>query len=146
MKKILILLLFVVPMTMTAQKFEGFFRGVPDDIISHDKGISSTWLFRPVVQISAMQFILKTPVEVAAFNSLGTGLSYVHFVDNNGEPYANFGVNALVLFSENPGGVEPTQLSAALSVTALQFVNVGVGYNFGGKYAFILTGITINFN
>jgi|WetSurSiteA1Bulk_404760.scaffolds.fasta_scaffold45117_2 hypothetical protein len=106
----------------------------------------STWLFRPVVQISAIEFLLTNPVQVASFSSLGTGVSYVHFIEQNGEPYANLGINALVLFTENPGGTEAAKLSFALSVSALQFVNVGVGYSLKDKKAFILTGITINFN
>lgn len=151
MKKLIFaLFLFAISLTGFSQ---GFFKPVDKNMFNLSLSktpltavAGSTWLFRPVVQISAMQFLLTNPVQVAAFNSLGTGISYVHFIEQNGEPYANLGLNALVLFTENPGGIEPAKLSAAVSVSALQFVNVGVGYSFKDKKVFILTGVTINFN
>jgi hypothetical protein len=148
MKKLFTLSLFLLLAAgASAQSFEGFFKPVPNDIVATSKAMgTNTWLFRPVVALTAMQFNLTNPVEVAALSSLGTGLSLVRFTEQNGEPYAQFGVNALILFSANPGGVELTKLSLAATITALQYVNVGAGYTFADKRFFILTGVTINFN
>ena len=136
--------------TAFSQKaFNGFFKPVNKEMFSAplgDRAITSTWLFRPVVQLTALQFNLVKPVEVSSLSSLGTGMSYTHFIEQNGEPYADFGVNALVLFTQDIGGVEPAGMGFALTISALQYINVGVGYSLGNKQAFILTGISYNFN
>jgi len=148
MKKLFIFsFILLLAMSAGAQSFEGFFKPVPKDVVATSKAMgTNAWLFRPVVALTAMQFNLTNPIQVEAFSSLGTGLSLVRFTEQNGEPYAQFGVNALILFSENPGGVEVTKVSLAATITALQYVNVGAGYTFADKRFFILTGVTINFN
>ena len=130
-------------------RFKGFFGPVDKDLFVAKEGtraLTSVWLFRPIVELTALQFNLTKPVEVASLSSLGTGISYQHFVDVDGEPYSNFGVNGLILFSQDPGGIEPAKLSFAATVSAFQYVNVGVGYSLGIKKFFILTGVTYSFN
>ena len=147
MKKIIVVFVFLfVTIISQAQ----FFKPVPKDLFKTEKLAAienpSVWLFRPVVELTALQFTFAKPVEVNSLSSLGTGISYQHFIEVDGEPYNNFGVNGLVLFSQNLGGIEPARLSIAVTVSTLQFVNIGIGYNLGLKQAFVLTGITYNFN
>lgn len=150
MKKITILLAFLMITTIGfSQSFKGYFRPIDDNIFvakTGQKAITSVWLFRPVVEVTALQFTLTNPVEVSSLSSLGTGLSYQHFIDNEGVPYNNFGVNGLILFNQDPLGVQPAKLSFAVTVNALQYVNIGAGYSLAVKKFFLLTGITYNFN
>ncbi len=149
MKKLII---FFAVLTISAGVFgQGFFKPVPKNLFSGEKAIKAatgTWLFRPAVTLTAMQFSLTKPVEVASLTSLGTGVSYAHFIDNEGVPYNNFSVNALLLFNQDliNGSVEPAKLSLAITGSFLQFVSVGAGINFSTKKFFLLTGVVYNFN
>lgn len=134
--------------------WSGFFKPVDKNLlsISTRKGVESqtVWLFRPTVEVSAMQFLpSKTPgvvFEVATFQSAGMGLSYQHYVNVNDVPYNNYGLNLLLLFDQIPRETTSVNLSLAGTVNALQFLNFGVGYNFGMNKIFLLTGLTYNFN
>ena len=144
MRKLLIA--FTLFLAVLSASGQGLFKPVPSDLFKGDKAPgSSVWLFRPVVQLTGMQFTLVKPVQVSSLSSLGTGISYTHFIEQNGEPYANFGVNGMLLFSQDLAGVEPASMGLALTISALQYVNAGVGYMFGGDF-FILTGVSFNFN
>lgn len=152
-KKFLLLAFVVLTFSCMAQKpFQGFFKPVPDNLFSQEvktqRGITgpSAWFFRPTVSLTATQFLLSKPVEVTSLNSFGMGMSYCKFTEVDGQSYMNFGLNALLLFTEKLGEVEPFKLSMAVTVTALQYVSVGAGYSFETKKPFILTGVVYNFN
>jgi hypothetical protein len=106
------------------------------------------WLVRPVVTLTATRFDLGKIVTVSPLSSLGTGVSYSHFISVNGEPYNNFGANLLVLFTQDlmDGGVEPAKLSLAGTISFLQYVSVGAGYSFAENKVFLLSGIVYNFS
>jgi len=145
MRKLLIVVLLLISLAGFGQS--KFFGPVDQNMFSSgDKALTGTWLVRPAFQFTAMQFILKNPVEVASLSQIGTGVSYAHFIEQNGEPYQNFAVSGLVLFGQDLAGVAPAQLSLAGTITAFQYINVGAGYTFGTKQFFILTGVTYNFN
>jgi len=157
MKKLLIILFLAIGITAYCQDspFKGFFKPInkalflPIETIDRNLKVDETtsfWLFRPVVTLSAMQFILEKPVTVTTLSSLGTGISYSHFINSNGAPYMNYAFNFLVLFGTEIADVSPLELSLAATVSAFQYVNVGIGYNFYDKKAFVLTGIQFNFN
>jgi hypothetical protein len=138
--------------------FRGFFKPVSKDLfstadqmnITADQDIritaQSAWLVRPIMSISAMQFLIEKPITVNSFGSMGTGVSYAHFCEHNGEPYMDYSFNFLVLFGAKIAEVTPVNLSLAASVSALQYINVGAGYSFEAKRFFFLTGISYNFN
>lgn len=148
MKKLIIIVAILVVSLPISAQFQGFFKPT-SQILKFDREradyASDVWLFRPTVAVTAMQFWIENPVRVASLSQLGTGISYAHYTDNNGEPYQNFGANLLVMFSQDLAGVEPTKLSLALTGTAFQYVSVGGGYCFGEKKFFILTGVTYSF-
>ncbi len=133
----------------------GFFKPVDKNLLAVKSRMGaleapSVWLFRPTVEISAMQLIPSAVegkiFEVSSFQSVGMGVSYQHFIENSGSPYNNYGFNLLVLFDAIPRETTDLNLSLAGTVSALQYMNFGVGYNFGMKKPFLLTGLTYNFN
>jgi len=157
MKKLLITFLFLaIGLSGIAQgPWNGFFKPInrtlflPIETIDRDVKVDETtsfWLFRPVVSITAMQFLFESPVTVSSLSSFGTGVSFQNIINANAAPYTRFGFNALLLFSQKIGDVEPASLSFALTGSFLNYVSVGGGYSLQAKKFFILTGITYNFN
>jgi len=151
MKKILfVLVLAAFSLCANSQeKFKGFFSPVDKELFTAKDGIrapSSVWLFRPVVSVTAMQFNFEKPTTVASLSSLGTGLSFSHFIEANGQPYANYAFNLLALFGTEITDVSPVELSLAATVSAFQYINVGAGFNFADKHFFLLSGVQFNFN
>lgn len=132
--------------------WKGFFRPVDKDMFALKADAdfkSSTWLFRPTVELSALQLIYnkeEKAFDASSLTSGGIGIGYQHFIEVNGEPYNNFGFNFLMLIDAIPLETTNTAISGAVTVSALKFLNVGGGYNFGIRKPFILTGVTYNFN
>ena len=154
MKKLSIVLSFLLfAISIQAQRI-GFFKPLPYNLFESDQsafkatGTPSIWILRPAVTITAMQFVPdKTKgFVVNAFNSAGTGVSYNHYIEQNGAPYANYGFTLLLLYGYDIGSITPASLSFAGTVTAWQLVNVGIGYSPQLKKPFLLTGIVFNFN
>jgi hypothetical protein len=107
----------------------------------------SVWLLRPTVEISAVQLIWNNETkqfDSRAFSSTGLGIGYQHYIEVDGVPYNNYGFNALLLFGASTD-TGPASMSLAATVSALKFVNIGVGYNFAQKSVLLLTGVTYNF-
>jgi len=132
-----------------------FFKPIPKDLFKSGTLLkadvaatpTSVWLIRPAVSLTAVQLTWnKTTKEFdsQAFSSTGLGLGYQHYVEVNGVPYNNFGFNALLLFVADITK-QTASMAVVGTVSALKFVNVGAGYNFGTKSVLILTGITYNF-
>ena len=160
MKKLLVLMAFVAISISTFSQgaWTGFFQPVGhQQFETRLKGIaslrgtavtSSVWLFRPAIEISATQLVYDRTSKQwssSSFTSAGLGLGYQHYVDNNGVPYNNYGFNLLLLVNAIPTETAPASVSAAGTVSALRFIDVGGGYNFGTKNPFVLLGITYNF-
>jgi hypothetical protein len=151
MKKLLILLAFVA-ITISGfsqSKWDGFFKPVtPQQFQNYLKGVSAVnanvWLFRPAVSIAATMVTYDNTTKqwnATAFNSVGMGIGYQHYIDLNGIPYNNFGFNALVFVNATPDA----SLSFAGTVSALKFIDVGAGINTGTRNFFALLGIRYNF-
>ena len=110
------------------------------------RGNTNEWFFRPSAQLTAIQFTYNKETkmfESAAFSSAGIGLGYQHYIVTDGTLVNNYGFNALVIFDasqSSQGGV-----GLAVTANALQFVNIGAGYNLTDKQFFILTGCVWNF-
>lgn len=156
MKKVFLILSLLVIFVMGASAqspLKGFFAPVPDDLFEttavRDIENPHVWLIRPAVGISAVAFAYNEEIksfETSAFNKVMFGGGYQHFIEVNGEPYNNFGVNALVCFDANPNDITKTGVTVAATVSALNFVNIGVARDFAAKKFLILTGITYSFN
>lgn len=157
MKKIVLLLFCIVlSFAVKAQdsKWKGFFKPIPTYEFQqlsneNDRAITSMWLFRPTVHVSAIQFTYNKETkgfDASSLTTAGAGVSYSHFIEVDGAPYNNFSVNGLMLFNMVPTETVQSGIGAAVTVTALRYVNAGCGYDFTGKQFFILTGVTISFN
>jgi hypothetical protein len=167
MKKLFIIcILLIGTFVANAQTnpFKGFFKPVEKDLFTNPnvmtlRGITDTtkgvWLFKFDAEITAIQLWYNKDNkkwESIPFSSVGPGIGYRHYIQYNGEPYCNFGVNALALIeydwinpsaTENETGKVPVSLVG--TVTFLDFVNVGGGYNFGSKAPLILMGAIVKF-
>jgi len=147
MKRVILLTaLLLIGVAGMAQRWQGFFEpknGV--EITTEREGVNQ-WFFRPAAQLTALQFTWDKTEEVfksSGLSSAGIGLGYQHYTQKDGELINNYGVNALIIFdgSQNSqGGV-----GVAATVNALQFVNLGGGYNFTNKQFFLLTGAVWTF-
>ena len=84
-------------------------------------------------------------VSSASFTSLGLGLGYQHYVNVDGLPYNNFGFNFLMLYTAIPTETTKSGISLAGTVSALKFIDIGVGFDFDVKQIFGLMGIKYNF-
>ena len=154
MKKITIVLAFIiVVLNVSAQSsaFNGFFRPVKSFPKVTTDGfreleVKNFWKVRPILALSAVQFRLQNPVQVSSFTSMGTGLSYQHFIEVNGKPYNNVGINALFLYTSDLKEVQNMNLSFAFTGSFWQYFNIGGGYNFTDRYVFILTAVSYSFN
>ncbi|MDH7554346.1 MAG: hypothetical protein QHH74_11885 [Spirochaetota bacterium] len=148
MKKLIVILLMMLPLGLMAQSsFDGFFDkkgGTPYPFKAEgDKSIE--WFFRPAATMTAVQFTYDKENKTfhsSTFSSVGVGIGFQHYTEHNGTFINNYGFNALIM-------LDASQLDAGIAVAgtvnALQFVNVGCGYNFTGKQFFILTGAVYNF-
>ena len=152
-KVILIIVLAAFCVASYPQKpFSGFFKPVPKDLMQYNiQGIggSNVWLFRPAATITALQLTYNKEFktfQASSLTSAGIGISYAHFIDQEGVPYSDYGFNFLVLTDTELNGVTFSDLYLAVTASAFQFVSVGAGYNLGLKQVFFLTGVTINFN
>ena len=145
MKKLILLLFVFLPLLSSAQ---AFFKPVSTDIFPKgaDRSAASVWLVRPAVTISAMSITFGEQAVVQPLSSVGTGISYSHFIEQEGAPYQNFSANLLVLFGTELAEVSPLELSIAGTVSLWQYLSLGAGYNLMDKKFFLLTGVAINFN
>jgi hypothetical protein len=151
MKKLMIVFSFLLIGICVQAK--SFWKPVPHDLFklkTVQAGNTGIWLFRPSVEITALQFTVSSDkakvFDVTTLSQAGVGFSYQHFVDANGTPFNNYGFNALFLFGADLNGQTPASVSAAVTVNALQYINIGLGYNFGIKKMFLLTGVVFHFN
>lgn len=159
---VLIGILFLMTIVVLGQsKWDGFFRPVTTgntpafreatrrvlDEGYKAMGQTSVWLFRPTVGLSAIQFTWSKEAKAfqsVSFSSVGMGIGYQHYTDVNNSPYNNFGFNALVLLNQSTSE-DPASISLAGTVSALEFVNLGAGYDVGRKVFFLLTAVNYSF-
>jgi hypothetical protein len=149
----IMILLMALPLAGFSQDnhWKGFFKPVDNNLITLKRDLgqpASVWLFRPAVELTALQLTYNKDLkqfESSSLTSGGIGIGYQHFIEVNGAPFNNFGFNALLLFGVTTS-TDPASLSLAGTISALKFINIGAGYDFSGKKIFLLTGVTYNFN
>jgi len=153
MKKFLIITLLLTFFigASAQQPFKGFFKPVSPELTVKTRDVEnpSVWLFRPAIEISALQLMYNKDLkqfDASSLTSAGLGISFAHFINNEGQPYSNYGFNLLCLFDTQINSVTETGISLAGTVSAFELISVGAGYNFGVKKFLLLTGITYNFN
>ena len=151
MKRLIIILAFItMAVSVEAQAFNGFWQPVKNQAY-YDQTIEKSvdraagiWLMRMSAGVSANVFTYNKEtkkIEQEAFSKFGLGLSYAHYKDGE-VPYNDFSVNAFIFFPAN--GDEMTT-SAAITVGALQFLQLGCLYDFTLKKFGVLTGLKLTF-
>jgi hypothetical protein len=150
-KIVILLLLFSFTLGASAQsKWDGFFHkknGTPVTMAMKAEGEKSYDLsVRPTVNMNAMvlSYSKETKVlETSAFSAVGIGVGLQHYEEVNGILQNDYGANLLLIIN----GAQPDQAGFGLAVTvnALQFVNVGVAYDFTYKRPMGLIGVSYSF-
>jgi hypothetical protein len=161
MKRLLMLLILVVcSLNVFSQSFQGFFKPVPKDLFKNDKYNSTyfknvvdstkkgVWLFRFDAEVTAVQLVYNKTLKSwisSPLSSAGPGIGYKHYTEVDGEPYNDFGVNALVLLGYNWNRLSEASVSTVCTVNFLEYVNIGGGYDWVNKAPLVLLGATIKF-
>lgn len=160
MKKLIVICLLIIgsAVAVNAQsKWKGFFRPVENDLFTNVnvmtfRGVTDTtkgvWLFKFDAEITAVQLFYDKDNKkwiASPLSSAGPGIGFRHYIQYNGKPYCNFGVNALALIGYEWTEISTANLSLVGTVTFMDFVNVGGGYNFGEKAPMIVMGAIIKF-
>jgi hypothetical protein len=151
MKKYIAILLILLPLSLCAQsRFDGFFQkknGVPVSTLLKGEGDKSLKLYvRPTVNLNAMVLTydkLTRSLETSAFSALGIGVGLQHYEEIGGVLVNDYGANLLLIIN----GADPSQAGFGLAATvnALQFFNIGAGYDFTNKRPQILIGASWSF-
>jgi hypothetical protein len=154
-KRIAFMIVFLLATVLTfgQDKWKGFFKPVTYDTPSLKTRAAgqatNTWLFRPVVSLTAVQFTWNKEFKhfkSEEFSAVGGGIGYQHYIDVNNEPYNNFGVSLIVYANTTTADPDqPASISLAGTISALRLVNVGAGYDLGRKVFFLLTGVSYSF-
>lgn len=144
--------------TPEQSKWNGFWKPVDGRIFVSENLASdgteytmenSAWLFRPSFTLTAMKFVPTKEegkvFDVSSFTSGGVGVGYQRYVNNNGSPYNIFGASAMILLDATPTKTTGAGISIAGAVNALEYINVGLGYDFREKTVFLMAGINYTF-
>ena len=144
MKKLIIILLFICTSSLVFS--QGLLRPVQKDLFqTNQKALESShaWIPRISAGVIANQFTYNTEtkhLDMTSFSKVGLGMSYAHFIPVDDLPYNNYSLNGFVFFPTDGSG-----LSLAATISALEYINTGFGYDFGVNKVFLLTGITYTF-
>lgn len=150
MKRLLVILSFLFIIGgLQAQVFNGFWQPVKNQAY-YDQTLEKSvdratgiWLMRLSAGVTANVFTYNKElkkIEQEAFSKFGLGITYAHYRDGE-TPYNDFSINGFVFF---PTGDQLTT-SAAITVGALQFIQVGCLYDFTLKQFGVLTGLKYTF-
>lgn len=142
--------LLLLTLAATAQTpWSGFFKpkaGLQAGDLSKAEGDKTyAYYVRPSAGMNAIQFNWnkeEKQFNASQFSSAGIGLGIQHFVEHDGKVINNYGANALLILEASQG---TAGIGGAITINALQFVNMGAGYSFTGKQFFLLTGAVYNF-
>jgi hypothetical protein len=145
---LLIGLSFMFSFNSSAQGFFG-----PKSAIQIHQNLKSTlgetvspsyvWKFRPAVFVTADAIKVSGGIAVTQpLSSIGTGISYSKFIDNQGLPYEQVSISGLVMTNINLNGTALTTIGGGVIVGAFNgIVNLGGAYI--GKQVYVLLGTKI---
>jgi hypothetical protein len=144
MKKIILISAFVIFCTAG---FSQLFKPVPTDYFRNRALGHSSWIPRINVGINAISYG-KNPetkqIEVVPLNAICFGMGYLHYKDDQGEPFNDFGFNLayLQLIDKAGSGVG---LYGTYNTGQIGLLNLGCHYDFAVNRFFLDTGITFHF-
>jgi hypothetical protein len=128
---------------------QSIFKPVPKTLFTENKDMSikaslspSVWLWRFSAGVIATQWTVENKqVKQEAFNKTGMGLSYAHYIDQDGLPYNNVSVNGFLFFPVDGSA----KVTIAGTVSFLKYIQVGLDYDAGLNKLGVLTGISYTF-
>jgi len=104
--------------------------------------LPSAWKVRPAVNLTGVVLSYnKTTAKIESISQSfggGIGMTYNYYVNDNGVAYSPFGAGASIFF-------DPSGVCAIGTITALQYLNFGGGFNFKTKHGLFLIGIQYSF-
>ena len=105
---------------------------------------SIVWLFRPVMNLTALAVSFNNGTAVTQpLSAVGTGVSYAKFIPVNGQPYAQYSINALLLTNVNLSGSQLSGLGGAVTFGVFNnFISAGVGYLNNKVLALVNIGVS----
>jgi hypothetical protein len=151
--KTILLLAILLPMGLGANaqsKWDGFFKPVTMETLQKAQGqkaLPGAFLFRPTAALVATEYRLTDDgINSNYLSKTGVGISYAHYIESEGEPFNNYSINGLLMFPT----AGQTNLGMAVTVSALRYINLGLGYDFvkGTPFKqnlFFLTGVQYTF-
>lgn len=151
--KTILLLAILLPMGLGANaqsKWDGFFKPVTMETLQKAQGqkaLPGAFLFRPTAALVATEYRLTDDgISSNYLSKTGVGISYAHYIESEGEPFNNYSINGLLMFPT----AGQTNLGMAVTVSALRYINLGLGYDFvkGTPFKqnlFFLTGVQYTF-
>lgn len=156
----LVFLLFAFVAVQAQSAWKGFFKPVNASIFNQPRKmyakalggnltladtviqLPSAWKVRPAVNLSGVTLTYNRTTakieSVAQSFGGGIGITYNYYINDNGVPYSPFGAGASVFF-------DPTGVCAIGTITALQYLNFGGGYNFTTKHGLFIIGVQYSF-
>lgn len=158
--KILILAVIMSGMGLSvqAQDAVSIWKPVPKNLFQVEKTTIRTvtqlttpgmWLWRFQAGIVATELTydkLSKQWQSSALNAVGPGVGYRYYTTNaDGTLINTFGFNFLLLLGTNMENISIASIKPALTVSAFDFLNVGVDYNIGNSKVGLLLGATVTF-
>lgn len=158
--KILILAVIMSGMGLSvqAQDAVSIWKPVPKNLFQVEKTTIRTvtqlttpgmWLWRFQAGIVATELTydkLSKQWQSSALNAVGPGVGYRYYTTNTDGTLINtFGFNFLLLLGTNMENISIASIKPALTVSAFDFLNVGVDYNIGNSKVGLLLGATVTF-
>lgn len=154
MKRLIVLIALIAFFAVSGAS-QSLFKPVPKDLLAKEvNGVktltnASAWLWRFSAAVTATELTWDKSSKKfvsAPLSSVGPAIGYRHYVEANGVPYNDFGVNAALLLGTDINNVELASMKLAILLNAFQFVNVGACYTFNNTNHFgILLGASVNF-
>ncbi len=158
--KILILAVIMSGIGITAHAQDGvsIWKPVPKNLFQVKSTIIKTtaqlatpgmWLWRFQAAIVATELTydkLSKQWQSSALDAVGPGVGYRYYTTNaDGTLINTFGFNFLLLLGTNMENISIASIKPALTVSAFDFLNVGVDYNIGNSKIGLLLGATVTF-
>ncbi|MGD0340313.1 MAG: hypothetical protein ABSA76_01210, partial [Bacteroidales bacterium] len=157
--KILILAVIMSGIGIAAQgQGVSIWKPVPKNLFQVEKTTIKTatqlatpgmWLWRFQAGIVATELTydkLSKQWQSSALDAVGPGVGYRYYTTNaDGTLINTFGFNFLLLLGTNMENISLASIKPALTLSAFDFLNLGIDYNIGNSKVGLLLGATVTF-
>jgi hypothetical protein len=154
MKRLIFLILLVLPLAASSQGFKDILNPVTvSDLKVNERGLNSAWFLKldatltgTATRLSFDEFDEFDGFQTDFLSRAGFAVSFAHFVEKNGVAVNNYSVNGLVLTATSGYA----NMALAVTVSAFNF-DIGLGYDIikdssFKENLFFITALHIMFN